>query len=67
MASTKLKGNPVALLGADINVGDKAPVVTLVAKDLSEIKVGGRKRENTNHRHRSFTGHSRLCARDTYV
>ena len=41
MASTKLKGNPVALSGADINVGDKAPVVTLVAKDLSEIKVGG--------------------------
>ena len=41
MATTKLKGNPVALAGSEINVGDKAPVVTLVAKDLSEIKVGG--------------------------
>jgi len=41
MASTKLKGNEVSLSGADINVGDIAPVVTVVAADLSDIQIGG--------------------------
>lgn len=41
MASTALKGNPVSLGGTQINVGDKAPEVTVVAKDLSEVTVGG--------------------------
>ena len=39
--TTKLKGNVVALSGTQINVGDNAPEITVVAKDLSEIKVGG--------------------------
>lgn len=41
MATTKLKGNTVTLSGKDINVGDKAPAIKVVAKDLSEITVGG--------------------------
>ena len=41
MSSTKLKGNPVALAGNEINVGDKAPIVKVVAKDLSELTIGG--------------------------
>lgn len=41
MASTNLKGNPVTLGGNEINVGDNAPKVTLVAQDLSQISVGG--------------------------
>lgn len=41
MATTKLKGNEVQLAGNDVNVGDVAPAVTLVAKDLSEKVVGG--------------------------
>ncbi|MGB1227328.1 MAG: thiol peroxidase Prx-SUH [Poseidonibacter sp.] len=41
MATTKLKGNEVELSGAEVNVGDKAPVVTVVAKDLSDVQVGG--------------------------
>jgi thiol peroxidase len=31
----------VNLSGNEVNVGDKAPEVTLIATDLSEIKVGG--------------------------
>lgn len=41
MATTKLKGNDVNLAGNEVNVGDSAPVVKVVAKDLSEIEVGG--------------------------
>ena len=41
MATTHLKGNVVNLAGNEVNVGDLAPIVTVVAKDLSEIKVGG--------------------------
>ena len=41
MATTKFKGTPVKLAGTEIKVGDSAPSVKLVAKDLSEIKVGG--------------------------
>ncbi len=44
MATTvNLKGNPVALVGPELNVGDKAPEVIVVASDLSEITVGGAK------------------------
>ena len=43
MATTKLKGNEVNLAGNTVNVGDAAPVVTVVAKDLSEVQVGGEK------------------------
>ena len=42
MATTKLKGNVVKLAGKEIKVGDSAPTVKVVAKDLSEIKVGGK-------------------------
>lgn len=41
MASTNLKGSPVALKGNTINVGDNAPKINLVAQDLSEISIGG--------------------------
>ncbi len=43
MAKTKLKGNDVNLSGNEVNVGDKAPEVKVVGKDLSEISVGGAK------------------------
>ena len=43
MATTKLKGNEVSLSGTDVNVGDIAPVVTVVAADLSDVQVGGQK------------------------
>lgn len=42
MATTKLKGNVVKLAGKELKVGDSAPSVKVVAKDLSEIKVGGK-------------------------
>lgn len=41
MATTKLKGNVVNLAGNEVNVGDAAPIVKVVAQDLSEIEVGG--------------------------
>lgn len=41
MATTKLKGNLVNLAGTEINVGDKAPIVRVVAKDLAELQIGG--------------------------
>lgn len=40
---TKLKGNLVKLSGTAVKVGDKAPAVTVVKSDLSEITVGGAK------------------------
>ena len=43
MATTKLKGNEVNLIGKEVNVGDTAPVVTVAAKDLSDVQVGGEK------------------------
>ena len=44
MATTvNLKGNPVALVGPELNVGDRAPEAVVVASDLSEITVGGAK------------------------
>lgn len=34
-----MKGNPLTLLGKEIKAGDNAPDVTLVANDLSEVKL----------------------------
>ncbi len=34
-----MKGNPLTLVGNEIKVGDNAPDVTLVANDLSEVKL----------------------------
>jgi len=39
--TTKLKGNDVALYGSQVNVGDKAPVVTLPNSALEEVTIGG--------------------------
>ena len=42
MATTKFKGQDVELLGNEINVGDKAPEVTVVNSDgLGDVTVGG--------------------------
>ena len=42
MATTKFKGTDVELLGNTVNVGDKAPEVTVVNSDgLGDVKVGG--------------------------
>lgn len=41
MTQVTFKGNPVNLAGNEVNVGDNAPVIELVGKDLSKIKVGG--------------------------
>jgi thiol peroxidase len=34
-----MKGNPLTLLGNEVKVGDAAPDATLVANDLSEVKL----------------------------
>jgi thiol peroxidase len=36
---TTMKGNPLTLLGPDVAVGQKAPDATVVANDLSEVKI----------------------------
>lgn len=36
---TTMKGNPLTLLGPDVSVGQKAPDATVVANDLSEVKI----------------------------
>ena len=36
---TTMKGNPLTLIGNEVKVGDNAPDVTLVANDLSEVKI----------------------------
>ena len=42
MATTKFKGTDVELLGNEVNVGDKAPAVTVVNSDgLGDVTVGG--------------------------
>ncbi len=42
MAKTKFKGTDVELLGNEVNVGDKAPEVTVVNSDgLGDVTVGG--------------------------
>lgn len=34
-----MKGNPLTLVGSEVKEGDQAPDVTLVANDLSEVKL----------------------------
>ena len=42
MATTKFKGTDVELVGTQINVGDKAPAITVVNSDgLGDLTVGG--------------------------
>lgn len=42
MATTMLKGNTVNLAGNEVNVGDKAPEVTVTnAEGLADVTVGG--------------------------
>ena len=41
MQQTKLQGVSVSLSGSELKLGDKAPEISLVAADLSEVKVGG--------------------------
>ncbi|MDH4944780.1 thiol peroxidase [Sulfurimonas sp. C5] len=42
MATTKFKGTDVELLGNQVNVGDKAPEITVVNSDgLGDVVVGG--------------------------
>lgn len=43
MQTTMFKGTTVNLAGNAINVGDKAPVVTAVGTDLSDVEIGGAK------------------------
>ncbi len=43
MSAVTMKGNPVTLLGNEINVGDDAPDCVLVANDLSEFKLSSLK------------------------
>ena len=38
-----MKGNPLTLIGDEIRVGQQAPDVTLVANDLSEVKLSSYK------------------------
>ncbi len=39
VGATTMKGNPLTLLGNEIKVGNNAPDATLVANDLSEVKL----------------------------
>ena len=39
--NTKFKGTDVTLAGNDLDVGDMAPLVTVVGADLEDIEVGG--------------------------
>ncbi|MFN3813292.1 MAG: thiol peroxidase [Aquificaceae bacterium] len=44
MAKTvTLKGNPITLVGPELKVGDDAPQVTVVTRDLQEKTIGGSK------------------------
>lgn len=39
--AVKFKGNPLTLVGPELKAGDKAPEFSLLAKDLSEVKLSG--------------------------
>lgn len=39
MATVTFKGNPVTLVGNEVKVGDQAPDFTVLANDLSEVKL----------------------------
>jgi len=42
MMTVMLKGKPIALTGTLLNVGDDAPVVTLISSKLKAVEVGGK-------------------------
>lgn len=39
MAKVTFKGNPITLVGNEVKVGDQAPDFTVLANDLSEVKL----------------------------
>lgn len=41
--AVKMKGNPMTLLGPELNIGDDAPNVTLVDNDLNPFQLAGLK------------------------
>lgn len=41
MDKTHFKGTDVTLIGKTLNVGDEAPVVTLVDTNLDDVEIGG--------------------------
>lgn len=43
MASVTFKNNPVTLIGNEVKVGDQAPDFTVLANDLSEVKLNDSK------------------------
>ncbi|MDY0232844.1 MAG: thiol peroxidase [Sulfurimonas sp.] len=43
MQTTMFKGSTVKLVGNELNVGDKAPVVIATGVDLNDVEVGGAK------------------------
>ncbi|RFU66220.1 thiol peroxidase [Peribacillus glennii] len=43
MASVTFKNNPVTLAGSEVKVGDQAPDFTVLANDLSEVKLSDSK------------------------
>jgi thioredoxin-dependent peroxiredoxin len=43
MANVTFKGNPITLLGNEVNVGDNAPDFKVLANDLSEVKLADTK------------------------
>lgn len=43
MATVTFKGNPITLLGNEVKVGDNAPDFTVLANDLSEVKLSDTK------------------------
>lgn len=43
MANITFKGNPVTVLGNEVNVGDTAPNFTVLANDLSEVTLNDTK------------------------
>ena len=43
MATTNFKGTPVTLAGTELDVGDKAPEITIINGSLEEVIVGGAK------------------------
>lgn len=45
MAKVTFLGNEINLTGNEVKVGDRAPVVELVDKDLNVVKVGGEESE----------------------
>jgi len=41
MQTTTFKGSTVNLAGNEMKVGDKAPLITAVGTDLSDVTIGG--------------------------